>query len=111
VILTIDIAHPPLPPDAVEQTLLDSWGRVRNSPTLRILKIVHGYGSSGRGGKTKEIVRNWIFRNSSRFRAVIDGTSYTLFDGKVRDMIGETGPITDPDLGAQNQGVTIVWVK
>jgi hypothetical protein len=110
-ILTIDIAHPPVSQEMAERVLLDSWQKVRNSSSLRILKVVHGYGSSGKGGFTREVVRNWVFRNKSRFREVLDGSEYSLFDRRVQSMTREIGDIADPDLGRNNPGITIIWVK
>lgn len=108
---TVDVAHPPMPPDQVEAALLDAVGVVRNAPALRVLKIIHGHGSSGRGGSTKDVVRNWLFRQRSRVREVIEGEKYDLFDSATREMRAEAGNYADPDLGNANPGITIVWVK
>jgi hypothetical protein len=110
-ILTIDVAHPSRHPDAVEDELLRAWSQVRNSPTLRVLKIIHGYGSSGKGGSTKDIVRNWAFRNRNKFREIVDGESYSLYNAATQEMRKEVGAYADADLGAGNAGITIVWVK
>jgi hypothetical protein len=110
-ILTIDAAHPPRHPDEVEEDLLHAWSQVRNSSALRVLKIVHGYGSSGKGGRTKEVVRNWAFRNRAKFRNIIDGENYNLFDSGTQKMRAEIGEYADADLGSGNSGITIVWVK
>ncbi|HET6273817.1 MAG TPA: hypothetical protein VFG32_12620 [Bacteroidota bacterium] len=110
-ILVIDVAHPPRQPDAVEEEIYVGWMQVRNSPTLRILKIIHGYGSTGKGGSTKETARNWLFRNKSRVRAIIEGEEYNVYNEVVQEMRGEVGQLPDHDLNAGNQGVTIVWVR
>jgi len=111
VVLTIDVAHPPRRPDEVEEEVLRTWGEVRNSSSLRILKIIHGYGSTGKGGATKGTVRNWVFRNKNKFRAVIEGEEYNVYNVVVQEMRREVGQFADPDLDAGNQGVTIVWVR
>ena len=85
--------------------------KVKNSSSLRVLKIIHGHGSSGKGGSTKDVVRNWLFRNRTKLRAIIDGENYSMFDGDVQEMRTEVGQFGDSDLGSANQGVTIVWVK
>jgi hypothetical protein len=108
---TIDVAHPPRHPDVVEEELLRGWSHVRNSPTLHILKIVHGHGSSGTGGSTKNLVRNWVFRNRSRFRLFIEGENYGLFDADTQEMRTEVGLYQDADLSNPNPGITVVWVK
>lgn len=110
-LLVVDVAHPPLPPDSVERILLESWSRARSSPAVRVLKIVHGYGSSGKGGATQAVVRNWAFRHRGRFRAVIEGESYGITDPATREMRLEVGAFPDLDLDSANRGVTILWVK
>jgi hypothetical protein len=109
--LTIDLAHPPLPPDAVEAELLRIWSEVRNSATVRLVKIIHGHGSSGKGGTTKETVRNWLYRHRAKFRLVVDGERYTLSDPGTQKMRRELGQYADADLNSGNPGVTVVWVK
>ncbi len=110
-LLTIDVAHPPRPSSVVESELTDAWSRVRNSDTLRLLKIVHGHGSTGKGGATKEVVRNWAFTNRARFRGVIEGECYSLFDPQTQKMRVEIGLFDDPDLNRSNPGILMIWVK
>ncbi len=110
-VLSIDVAHPPLHPDAVEQTLLETLAAARNSRAVRVVKVIHGYGSSGRGGNTAEVVRNWAFRVRTRLRAVIPGEEFSRFDPATQRMRAETGPFHDPDLDAANRGVTYLWIR
>jgi hypothetical protein len=110
-LLTIDVAHPPRRPAEVESALLDAWETVRNSPDLRLLKVIHGYGSGGRGGSTRECVRNWAYSRRTRFRAVVYGEEYTLLDAATMDIRREIGLYPDSDLTMPNPGVTIIWVK
>ena len=111
VLLTIDVAHPPLPQERVEEILRESLARVRNSPQLRVLKVVHGYGSSGEGGSTKSVVLNWTYQNRSRIRAVFQGEQYNLFEREVQTMRKEIGPFRDNDLEVTNPGITICWIR
>jgi hypothetical protein len=110
-VFTLDVAHPPRHPEQVEQELLDAWQTVRNSPDLRVLKIIHGYGSSGKGGATKETVQNWVFRHRAKFLAVIKGEEFTLFNDETARLRRALGAYPDPDLGFPNPGITIVWVR
>jgi hypothetical protein len=107
----IDVAHPPRTAEAVESELVEAWSRVRNSPALRGLKIIHGYGSKGKGGSTRETVRNWAFRNRSKFRAVIEGERFSLFEPEVQALSREFEVFEDPDLGKSNPGVLLIWIK
>ncbi len=110
-LLTIDVAHPPRPPDQVESELLDAWSRIRNSQSLRVLKVIHGHGSRGTGGSTKELVRGWFFRNRDRFLAVIDGEQYSRFDSSTQALRRDVGTFADPDLDHANPGITVVWIR
>jgi hypothetical protein len=108
---TIDVAHPPRLPAAVESTLLEEWGFVRNSTHERILKVVHGYGSSGQGGRTRDTVRNWLFAQRGRFRGVIAGEDCSPSNARLEAMVKATGYPYDPDLLKPNPGVTFVWIR
>jgi len=110
-VMTIDVAHPPRGPAAVEEDILDAWTAIRNSPQVRILKVIHGYGSSGVGGATRDTVRNWAYVNRGKFRAVIHGEDYALLDPATDAMRREAGGYPDTDLSARNPGVTVIWVK
>jgi hypothetical protein len=111
VLLTIDVAHPHRRPGEVERALLDAWETVRNSPALRIVKIIHGYGSGGKGGTTRELVRNWAFHHRERFRAIIYGDDYSVHDPATQELRKEIGQYPDTDLTMANPGITIIWVK
>jgi len=110
-VYTIDVAHPPRHPDEVEEDLLQAWSHVRNSPTLRLLKIIHGYGSHGKGGTTRGHVRDWVFRNRLKFKNTIDGENYSLHNAALEELRKELGAYEDGDLNSANPGIIVVWVK
>ena len=110
-VLVIDVAHPPRPPSTVEQDLDDALAAVRHSGSHRILKIVHGYGSSGVGGSTRTVVLNWLYRRRARVKTVIEGSTYGMLDPDTAELRRAVGQYPDPDLDGGNPGVTIVWVK
>jgi hypothetical protein len=109
--LTIDVAHPPRDPDVSVEQVVHALEEVRNSAVLRVLKVIHGYGKSGRGGSTRELIRNWAFVNSRHFRAAVYGEMYVLSNPVVQELRREVGQYADADLGAGNAGITVVWVK
>ena len=109
-ILSLDVAHPRRHPALVEDLLLEALTSVRNSSLHRALKVIHGYGSSGTGGSTRVVVRNWLSRRKG-LRAVIEGERYGVLDPDTRAMREAIGPVADPDIDRANPGVTIVWVK
>lgn len=110
-IYVIDVGHPPRSPQQVEDELAAALSKVRNSSTLRVIKAIHGYGSHGRGGSTKETVRNWAHQFRRRFRTVIAGEDYDIFDSATQEMRQECGQMTDADLGIGNPGITLLWIK
>lgn len=110
-LLVIDVAHPPRPQRTVEEDLQEALDRLNSSRGLRVLKIVHGYGASGKGGTTKAVVQNWLFRRRESLRKIIPGESYGVLDPGTQVMRAEVGQFTDRDLGAANRGITVVWVR
>jgi hypothetical protein len=110
-VLIIDVAHPPKRPSAVEQDLDEALAAIRRSGSHRVLKIVHGYGSSGVGGSTRTVVLNWLYRQRTRVKAVIEGPAYGVLDPETAELRRAVGQYPDPDLDGGNPGVTIVWVK
>lgn len=110
-LLVIDVGHPPRPPKQVENELDAALAKVRNSFALRAIKVIHGYGSHGKGGNTKVTVRNWAFQFRRRFRAIINGENYDIFDSDTQEMRDECGQLADNDLGIGNAGITLIWVK
>jgi len=110
-ILTIDIAHPPLPAAEAEAVLDEALRKIQLSSSLRILKIVHGFGSSGRGGSLKTMARNWAFVHRTRFKTLIPGEDLSPFNPVIQELSAECEVAISADLGASNDGVTILWVR
>jgi hypothetical protein len=81
---TIDVAHPPRHPDAVEHDILDGLAHVRRSNHLR---------------------------QRSRCVTIIDGERYGLLDADTEALRAAAGRFPDQDLDAANPGITVVWVK
>jgi hypothetical protein len=107
---TIDVAHPARPATAVEQDVAAAWQHVRGSKSLRVLKIIHGYGSSGKGGSTREVVLNWAFAHRTHFRSIIEGNRYSLYDPDTQELRRTVGSYEDADLGRDNRGLLILWI-
>lgn len=107
---TIDVAHPPRPSTAVERQLDDAWHHVRRSRQLRVLKVIHGYGSSGAPGSIRDTTRNWAWGHRRHFRAVINGEEYSLQEDRTQDLRKAVGDYADPDLGGSNPGILIIWI-
>ncbi len=108
---TIDVAHPPRHPDEVDELLLKTWLQARNTAAVQVLQIIHGYGSSGRGGSLREHVRNWLFAHKRHFQAVIYGEDISHTHPDIAEIISELGYHPDMDFGRANPGITLVKMK
>ena len=81
---------------------------------VRILKIIHGYGSSGKGGALCIGLRkSFKLRIKERvIRESIAGEDFSIFDERVLKMLEAAPELRgDPDINATNEGVTILWLK
>ncbi len=71
----------------------------------KAVKVITGHGS----GVLKETVQNWCEEQKGRFREVIFGKDYNMFNDKASDMRSECGIRTDLDFGRNNSGVIYIW--
>jgi hypothetical protein len=84
--------------------------RARRDGT-RVLKIVHGYGSSGVGGILRPVVRNFLRQAKERgeIRLFVNGESFSSFEPRSKELIAASpGLVLDRDLGRANKGITLV---
>ena len=81
---------------------------------VRVLKVIHGYGSSGKGGKLCLGLRKsfGLRKKEGAIRDFIPGEDFSIFNPTVLSLL-ETAPELrgDPDLDATNEGVTLLWLK
>jgi len=108
VVVTIDVAHPPMSADAVETNLDDLLRRALLSGRTRVVRIIHGYGSGGKGGTLKTTVRNWAYRRRERFEMVMAGEEYSPFDNKLQDFLKGAGDVKLADFSGANEGMTFL---
>ena len=75
------------------------------------LKLIHGYGSSGRGGKIRTACRKYLREQAAagRVRLVIAGEEFSIFSEETRRSFALCGELRqDGDLDGENRGVTFV---
>ncbi len=79
----------------------------------KVIKIIHGYGSSGKGGKIRTAVRKLMkeYKDSGRIVVLIKGENFSIFDPSTRYLL-EKFPETanDPDLNNSNGGITYIML-
>lgn len=80
---------------------------------VRVLKVVHGYGSTGKGGTLRFGLRKSLgLRKKERvIKAFIAGEDFSIFNPAALEMVEAVPELRgDPDLNAVNEGVTFVWI-
>lgn len=110
-IRTIDIAHPPLSSAEAERLLEDELRRAVLSGNVRVLRVIHGYGSSGRGGTLKTLVANWAYTRRAKFSLVVPGERFSPYDRDIRERIMEPGGPGLQEFADANEGVTFLFLK
>ena len=75
------------------------------------VKIIHGYGSSGRGGRIRTECRRRLgaMAEAGQVRRVLPGETFSIFDEATRQAFACCPTLrADRDLDRYNQGVTYV---
>lgn len=78
---------------------------------VAVLKIIHGYGSSGTGGRIRIDARSYLNRLKGRreIKDFIIGEKFSLFDEPTRAAFLRCGDLRkDHDLERHNNGVTFI---
>jgi hypothetical protein len=81
---------------------------------VRVLKVIHGYGSSGKGGRLCVGLRKslGLRKKEGVIKDFIAGEDFSIFNDTVLALLEAVPEMRgDPDLGATNEGVTIIWLK
>ena len=77
---------------------------------VKAVKLIHGYGSTGRGGKIRDSVRNElsVMKRRKLIRDWIPGEDFGPTDSASRKLAEQDSAVTrDPDYGRMNHGISI----
>jgi len=77
----------------------------------KLLKFIHGYGSTGVGGDIRIAVQKRLreLADQGQIRACIFGENWSKSDDTTWSLLQSHPDLkADPDLGRRNQGITIV---
>jgi len=77
----------------------------------KMLKLVHGYGSSGAGGDIRVAVQSQLSKlaQSGQIRACIYGENWSKTDDQTWKLLASHPELKqDTDLGRRNRGITVV---
>jgi hypothetical protein len=80
---------------------------------VRILKIIHGYGSSGVGGRLRGALRRSLAlrKKEGGIKGFIAGEEWGLFNEEARALCDRYPALRDdPDYSRENPGITIVEI-
>ena len=78
---------------------------------VKAVKLIHGYGSTGRGGKIRDGVRNELaaMKRRKQIKDYIPGEEFGPTDPTTRKLADRNTAVTrDPDYGRMNHGITVV---
>jgi hypothetical protein len=80
----------------------------------KVLKVIHGYASSGTGGKLCVGLRKsfGLRKKEGVIKDYVAGGDFSIFE-ETRLRLLEAVPALrgDPDLNAINEGVTLLWLR
>ena len=85
--------------------------RTLNSP---LWKLIHGYGSSGKGGRIRTASRRYREEAAAqgRIAAYLPGERFSIFDETARRALQQYPHLRqDRDLDGENRGVTFVFLR
>jgi hypothetical protein len=80
----------------------------------KVLKVIHGYGSSGKGGTLCVGLRKsfGLRKKEGVIKDFIAGEDFTIFNNTVLTLLEAVPELRgDTDLSATNEGVTVLWLK
>lgn len=80
---------------------------------ITVIKVIHGYGSSGVGGKLKKCVLEYLSQKKKEgfIRNFASGDDWSIFNPSARDILEKCSELRkDKDLEKGNPGITIVLI-
>lgn len=103
-----------MPTVAQAQKRLDMELDAARKMGITVVKIIHGYGSSGTGGKLKKAIRAnlKIKKDSGKIKAFVPGEEWNIFNETTRGIIEVCMDLSkDSDLNRYNSGVTLILLS
>jgi len=90
---------------------LDQALRTAKARRTAALKIIHGYGSTGKGGAIKRDVQQFLAqkKRAGQIKGYVAGENFSPFSAQARELIDRCPQLTrDSDYSRGNDGITIV---
>ena len=99
----------PLVSEAIQK--LAAILRREKAAGTKVFKIIHGYGSSGSGGRIRKEIRKYLQMCQSRgfITGFIPGEELSIFNEKTRTALALCPDLAkDRDLERHNNGITVI---
>jgi hypothetical protein len=99
--------------DEARRLVMEAIKRTRQEG-VKVLKVIHGYGSSGKGGTLRVGLRKSfrLRKKEGVIKEFIAGEDFSIFNETALTLLEAVPALRgDPDLDASNEGVTVVWLK
>jgi hypothetical protein len=109
--LNIEAGMPTL--DEARRLVIEEIRRAKREGA-RAMKVIHGYGSSGKGGALCVGLRKsfGLRKKEGVIKDFIPGEDFSIFNPTVLALLESTSDVRgDPDLNNTNEGITILWLK
>jgi len=78
---------------------------------VRVLKVIHGHGSTGQGGVLRFAVRNFLRQAKEKgdIKLFVNGEDFKTSDERAWELVQKAPEAKqDQDFGGKNRGVTLV---
>lgn len=85
--------------------------RTAKAQRMTVLKLIHGYGSTGKGGRIRTGVRRELaaLKQSGKIKEFVPGEEFSPFDERARRALVACPQLSrDRDYTRCNQGITVV---
>ena len=109
--INLEIGHPAVA-QALERMRMEL--RMSKKRGYTAVKLIHGFGSSGSGGKIRTAVRRELtaMQRRGEIGDVIFGEKLTIFSQETQELLRRCPSFRrDPDLERYNNGITVVVIK
>ena len=103
----LDIGHSGNSPDEAMTILETTVSQYSYENKTKAIKVITGHGS----GRLRKAVREWCDNQKGRFKDVIYGENYDMFNKNAVDMRSDCDHPFDLDFGRKNSAVTYIWLR
>ena len=110
-VFNVETTFPTL--DEARRLVIDEIKRAKREGVV-VLKVIHGWGSSGKGGTLcLGLRKSFTLRKKEKvIRDFIRGEDFSIFNAPTMALLEAVPSLRgDPDLNATNEGVTVLWLK